>query len=77
MVCKLLFGIGLSNKKFLFQTIIDDVDHGGEDYIMWLYDMELKQRKSKEECIRDPILIDEHSFDAIKRSRNEIAIWTY
>lgn len=72
-----LFGIVLSNKKFLFETCIENIDHGYCNYYINIYDMQLKDKRGKYGYIRNPIRIDEHSFIAIKESGNEIESWKY
>lgn len=72
-----LFGIVLSNKKYLFETCIENIDHGYCNYYINIYDMQLKDKRGKYGYIRNPIRIDEHSFIAIKESGNEIESWKY
>ena len=76
--CNCLFGIVLSNKKYLFESRIQNIDHGYSNYYINLYDIKTKKKAlGKYGYIKNPILIDEHSFLAIKESGNEIECWKY
>ena len=72
-----LFGIVLSNKKYLFASSEQNIDHGYYRYYIHIYDMELKDNRGKYGYISNPIRIDEQSFIAITKSKNEIEIWNY
>ena len=72
-----LYGIVLSNKKYLFASSEQNIDHGYYRYYIHIYDMELKDNRGKYGYIRNPIRIDEQSFIAITKSKNEIEIWKY
>ena len=76
--CNCLFGIVLSNKKYLFESCIENIDHGYCRFYINLYDIKTKKKAlGKYGYIRKPTLIDEHSFLAIKESGNEIECWKY
>ena len=65
------FGIVLSNKKFLFASCEENIDHGYYRYYIHIYDMQLKESKGKYGYIRNPILIDEHSFIAKTKMKSK------